>query len=304
MSNMKRTEMKVGITIFTALILFFFIFGWAKNFSLNDNGKLLKVKFNTVAGLENGDIVTVNGVRKGIVNSITTKNNNAIVEIKFNDKVDLKKDATFNIMMLDLMGGKKITINAGNSSEGIDYGKIQTGIFAGDVATSMAMLSSVQNDLVDVIKEIKVSLNGINKLFSDSIFVQNTSETIKSVHSLTQNLNEVIIQNKHALNEIILNTKKLTEKTNNFIDSNQDEIKNTIENLNKTLQSSNNLINKLNKLNNEITNKENNIGKIIYDKKLVEDIKTSFSEIKKLVTTVNKQLEKEGLKVKADVDLF
>lgn len=301
---MKRTEMKVGITIFTALILFFFIFGWAKNFSLNDNGKLLKVKFNTVAGLENGDIVTVNGVRKGIVNSITTKNNNAIVEIKFNDKVDLKKDATFNIMMLDLMGGKKITINAGNSSEGIDYGKIQTGIFAGDVATSMAMLSSVQNDLVDVIKEIKVSLNGINKLFSDSIFVQNTSETIKSVHSLTQNLNEVIIQNKHALNEIILNTKKLTEKTNNFIDSNQDEIKNTIENLNKTLQSSNNLINKLNKLNNEITNKENNIGKIIYDKKLVEDIKTSFSEIKKLVTTVNKQLEKEGLKVKADVDLF
>ena len=61
---------------------------------------------------------------------------------------------------------------------------------------------------------------------------------------------------------------------------------------------------KLNKLSDEITKKENNIGKIIYDKKLIEDIKTSFSEIKKLVKTVNKQLENGGLEVKADVDLF
>ncbi len=304
MTNEKKTEIKVGATILTAIILFFLIFGWAKNISVNNNQKILKVKFTTVAGLEIGDLVTVNGVRKGLVNSIGTDGNYAIVEIKFNEPVHLNEDATFEIMMLDLMGGKKIVIDAGNSSNKLDYSKIQNGKFAGDVSTSMAMLSSVQNDLVDVIKEIKISLKGINKFVGDSSFVQNTTASIKSINSLSNNLNQLVVENRSMIKEIIKNTKQLTGNANNLIDSNKVEIKSAIRKLNETLESSNKLVKKLNKLSNEITNKENNIGKIIYDEKLVEDLKTSFSEIKKLVKTVNKQLEEGGLKVKADIDLF
>jgi len=304
MTNEKRTEIKVGITILTALILFFLIFAWAKNFSVNNTGKLLKVKFNTVAGLEIGDLVTVNGVRKGLVNSISTDGNFALAEIKFKEKVSLMEDATFTIMMLDLMGGKKIAIDAGHSSNKLNYSEIQNGQFAGDVATSMAMLSSVQNDLVDVIKEIKISLKGINKFVGDSSFIYNATSSIKSIKNLSSNLNRLISENRDMVKDIIKNTKQLTGKTNDFIDSNKVEIKKSIVNLNKTLKSSNALMVKLNKLSDEITKKENNIGKIIYDKKLVEDIKTSFSEIKKLVKIVNKQLENGGLEVKADVDLF
>ncbi len=304
MTDEKKTEIKVGITILIALLLFFLIFAWAKNFSVNSNEKLLKVRFNTVAGLEIGDLVTVNGVRKGLVNSISTDNNKAIVEIKFKEKVTLKKDATFSIMMLDLMGGKKITIDAGNSSDKLDFTKIQNGEFAGDVATSMAMLSSVQNDLVDVIKEIKISLKGINKFVGDSTFIDNASSSMKSINHLSTNLNQMIVENRAMLKDIIKNTKQLTGKANDFIDSNNVEIKSSIENLNKTLQSSNDLMVKLNKFSDEITKKENNIGKIIYDEKLIEDIKVSFSEIKKLIKIVNKQLENGGLEVKADIDLF
>ena len=304
MTKEKKTEIKVGITILIALILFFLIFGWAKNFSVNNNEKLLKVRFNTVAGLEIGDLVTVNGVRKGFVNSISTEGNFAIVEIKFKEQVSLKEDATFSIMMLDLMGGKKIVINAGNSTNKLNFSEIQNGEFAGDISTSMAMLSSVQNDLVDVIKEIKISLNGINKFVGDTSFIYNATSSIKSINNLSANLNRLILENREMIKDIVKNTKGLTRKTNNFIDSNKVEIKESIANLNKTLKSSNELMIKLNQLSDEITNKENNIGKIIYDKKLVEDIKSSFSEIKKLVQIVNKQLENGGLEVKADVDLF
>ncbi len=304
MTNEKKTEIKVGITILSAIILFFLIFGWAKNITVNSNEKLLKIKFPTVAGLEIGDLVTVNGVRKGLVNSIGTSGNNAIVEVKFNESVQLNEDATFEIMMLDLMGGKKIVINAGNSANQLDFSKIQDGQFAGDVSTSMAMLSSVQNDLVDVIKEIKVSLKGINKFVGDSSFVYNASSSIKTINNLSTNLNNLILENRDMIKEIVKNTKQLTGNANSFIDSNKVEIKETIKNLNKTLESSSTLMVKLNKLSDEITNKKNNIGKIIYDKQLVEDLKTSFSEIKKLVKTVNKQLEEGGLEVKADVDLF
>ena len=121
MNNEKKTEIKVGITIIVALLLFIFVYGWAKNFSLNSNNKLLYIKFPTVAGLEIGDMVSVNGVRKGLVESITSDDNHALVQVIFNEEVNLKQDATFSIMMLDLMGGKKIEIKAGDSDQFLNY---------------------------------------------------------------------------------------------------------------------------------------------------------------------------------------
>ncbi|MEE9430236.1 MAG: MlaD family protein [Melioribacteraceae bacterium] len=304
MTNEKKTEIKVGVTVFVALVVLAIIFGWAKNFNLQENNNIISVKFPTVAGLEIADMVSVNGVRKGLVNSINSDGNYAKVEIKFSEPVQLKEDATFSIMMLDLMGGKKIEINAGNSDKVIDYTKIYFGKFAGDVATSMEMLSSVQTDLVDVIREVKFSLVNINKFFADSTFTKDVSSSVKSMKRITNNLDELIIENKQMLTETIANTSELTNNANRILDENSANIKLAIENLNSTLTSSGELLTKLNSLSDEITNKENNIGKLIYDEDLVSDLKISFKQIKELLEIVNKQLKDGGLEVKADVDLF
>lgn len=304
MTSEKKTEVKVGVTVFVALILLVIIFGWAKNINLHNNNKIISVKFPTVAGLEIADMVSVNGVRKGLVNSIASYGNYVRVEIKFNDNVKLKEDATFSIMMLDLMGGKKIEINAGNSDKEIDYSKVHIGKFAGDVATSMEMLSSVQTDLVDVIREVKYSLVNINKFFADSTFSKDISSSVKSMKRLTNNLDELIIENKQMLTETIANTSELTKNANRMLDDNSTNIKLAIEKLNTTLTSSSELIKKLNTFSDEITNKENNIGKLIYDEKLISDLKISFEQIKELTKIINHQLKTDGLKVEADIDLF
>ena len=49
---------------------------------------------------------------------------------------------------------------------------------------------------------------------------------------------------------------------------------------------------------------KNNIGKILYDENLYNDVKESLEQLKKLTKTLNTQLENGGLEVKADVDLF
>jgi len=304
MTSEKKTEIKVGITVFIALLMLAIIFGWAKNFNLTNNNKTINVKFPTVAGLELADLVTVNGVRKGLVSSISTDGNYAKVEIKFKENVRLKEDATFSIMMLDLMGGKKIEINAGISNKEIDYSKVHIGKFAGDVATSMEMLSSVQTDLVDVIREVKISLVNINKFFADSSFSNNVTSSVKSIKQLTNNLNELMIENRETLTKTIANTNQLTEKANEMLSENQSNIKLAIENLNTTLTSSSELLTKLNTLSDEITKKENNIGKLIYDDELMSDLKTSFEQIKELTRILNQQLKNGGLEVKADIDLF
>lgn len=304
MNKEKKTEVKVGVTVFIAIILFVFIYGWAKNFDLSTNDKNLKIKFETVSGLEIGDLVSVNGVRKGLVNSIANKDNYALINVKFNEPVNLKQDATFSVMMLDLMGGKKIEINPGKSEILINYDKIQVGKFAGDISTAMATLSSVESDLIEVISELKTSLYNANKLFSNNELSNNIALSMEQIKLLSTNLNSMIDQNKTILNGTIHNIGELTESTKNLLNDNSENFSSILIKFDSTLTESNKLLKSLNTFSNEISNSENNIGKIMYDKELLKDLQISFKEIKELTKTINKQLKSGGLEVKADVDIF
>lgn len=304
MNRERKTEIKVGVTAFLALLIFVFIYGWAKNFSFNSEKQLVNVEFSTVAGLELGDLVSVNGVKRGLVENIRSSTNSAIVTIEFIEPTELKEDATFSIMMLDLMGGKKIEINSGNSTNHIDYNKLQKGNFSGDISTAMATLSSVENDLVEVIRELKLSLENVNSVFSSEGFIDNVKSSAANLDELSRNMNDLLIENKNNFTQILENTKKLTQNTNALIDSNKEQLSSLLNNLDSTLSNSNELITKFNRISDEIVNSENNIGKLLYNEELFNDLVISIQQIKELTTTINKQLKSGGLEVKADVDLF
>ena len=128
MKDQRKTEIRVGVTVVLGLLIFIWILGWAKNFSLTPSENYLFVKFNNASGLEIGDDVTVNGVRKGNVEDIKVDDQNVIVKISLDNDVQLKQDAKFGISMLDLMGGKKVEIEPGSSQDKLDPNKVQQGI--------------------------------------------------------------------------------------------------------------------------------------------------------------------------------
>lgn len=304
MNEEKKTEIKVGITVLAAILIFIFIYGWAKNYDLSSNDRNLNIKFETVAGLEIGDLVSVNGVRKGLVNFISSKENYALVEVKFNEDVNLKQDATFSVMMLDLMGGKKIEINPGKSETPINYEETQKGKFAGDISTAMATLSSVETDLIEVIGELKTSLQNANKLFGNEQLTANITSSMAQIKLLSTNLNDLVIQNKTIFNETIKNVGKLTENTSNLLNENGTKVGSILSKFDSTLTKSNILLTKLNGFSKEISNSQNNIGKVLYDEELLNDLQASLKQIKELTSIINQQLKSGGLEVRADIDLF
>ncbi len=302
MNQMKKTEIKVGITVAVGIILFLWIFGWAKNYRLNSQRKIVKIEFSSVAGLEKGDATTINGVRKGYVEEIQNRNNSVLVTVNLDDDVQLKKDATFSILMLDLMGGKKIEINPGNSPEELDYTKIQKGRFLGDISTAMAMLSSVQSDLVDVIKEVKISLTNLNRVFSKKEFFDNVESSVNNLSELTAELTELVKTQKSEIEKLINNGNALAENMNNVILENKDNIRQTMESASNVLSEMKKLIAKANKLSDETVNKKNNLGKILYDEELMGNLKSSLEKLNKLSEILIKQLQDDGVNV--DVNIF
>ncbi|MBK7377610.1 MAG: MCE family protein [Ignavibacteriales bacterium] len=111
MKDQRKTEIKVGITVIIGIIIFIWIIGWAKNFSLSSNENIIDVRFKNVSGLEIGDAVTVNGVRKGYVDDMVVNSESVNIKLRIDNSIQLKRDASFSISMLDLMGGKKLILS-------------------------------------------------------------------------------------------------------------------------------------------------------------------------------------------------
>jgi len=301
MKNEKKAELKVGIIVIVAIIIFLWILGWAKNFSFNSNEKSLTISFQNVAGLVVGDFVSVQGIKEGYVKSLKNDNNLVLVDISLSDDVKLKEDAQFSIMMVDLMGGKKIEITPGLSKVDIDYSQIQNGSFVGDISTAMAALGEVQNDLVSIISEVKITLTSLNNVINNAEFTSGIQNSVTSLNKLIQKTDLIISNNSNSVSELLKNSNELVLNSNKFIVDNKDEIRTTFSNVSKLVKSTDTLMLKLSNFMVEVENKDNNLGKLLYDKDLVENLSLTLKKLKELTDTINKQINDEGLKVDANI---
>lgn len=304
MKDQRKTEIKVGVTFLLAILIFLWVLGWAKNWTINSNRKEISVEFSSVAGLEVGDPVTINGVRKGYVEDIIINDSKVITLLNLPSDIIIKEDAKFSVMMLDLMGGKKIEVNPGSSSNELDYKKLQQGNFEGDVASAMAMLGSVQNDLVDVIKEVKISITSLNKAITDERFTSDLKTSVANLSKLTDNLNRLIVNNKDEISQLLKSGNELTKNVNSFLETNRDTITLTINSVHDVLKTSKEILSKVNDFMDKTDKNQNNLGKLLNDSGLMDDLKATIQQAKELTKIIIEQLKSKGFKVDADVSLF
>lgn len=301
MKNQRRTEIRVGITVLVGIIVFLWILGWAKNFSITPTDNTVNVQFTNTAGLEVGDPVTVNGVRKGFVEDIKIKGEKVIVTMKISKDVALKEDANFGISMLDLMGGKKVEVNPGISKNLLDYKQVQSGTFYADIPYVMSMVGSFQKDITSTISDLKTTLNSLNNYLGDRKLNNDIKSSMSNLNEVTKKLNILIDENRNNLKQLTANTLELTEDAKDFLNQNKESFNASAKELQTVLANSDSLVTKLNKFTDEIKNKKNNLGKIIYDEKLYDDITQSIKQLNELTKIMIEQLQKDGLKVDANI---
>ena len=301
MKNERRTEIKVGLTVIAGLIILLWIFGWAKNFSLTSNSTIIKVRFNNVSGLEIGDQVTVNGMRKGFVQDMHVEKNSVLVELSIEKDIELKQDATFAVSMLDLMGGKKVEVFPGNSSESLDQTKIANGIFYSDIPSAMSLFGSVQDDLVTVLKDVKISLSSLNKIVSDDKFNSDVKRSLSNMVLLTDKLNIILTENRNDIKTLTSNAAELSDKTNKILTENSENINSLFTDLKSLVKKSEELVVDLNTLTSETINQENNLGKILYDKQILEKLNKTLEQVNELTSLLIDQLKNDGINVDANI---
>lgn len=301
MKDERKTEIRVGLTVLIGIIVFIWILGWAKNFSIKSNEQVIKVRFSNVSGLEIGDQVTVNGLRKGYVKDMFVKPNNVLVELSMDNDVQLKEDASFAISMLDLMGGKKVEVFPGSSSINYNNTKISNGTFYADIPSVMSLFGSVQDDLVTVLKDVKISLHSLNKYLADDQLSSDVKTSLSNLSLLTNKLNIIITENRSDIRSLTKNAVELTETSNNLLASNKENIDQLFVDLKNVFQKSDSLLSDLNFLAKETKNQQNNVGKLLYDEELINDFKQTLKQVNELTLILIEQLKNDGVNVDANI---
>ncbi|MCW8805207.1 MAG: MlaD family protein [Ignavibacteriaceae bacterium] len=301
MRNPRATEIKVGVTVLLGLLVFIWVLGWAKSFSLSSSDNLVNVKFTKVSGLEIGNNVTVNGVRKGHVKDFVIQGSHVIVTLSISDEIQLKQDAQFSLESTDLMGGRKIEVDPGNSDENLNLSEIQQGEYITDIAGVISLFSDIQDKITIIANESVKTLRGINSLLGDENFIQGLRTSVDNLNNLTSKLDRVLSENQQNIKEITENTKEITADTKVLLKENKENIELSLKNLNAVLLKSDSLITALNYLTQETATGGNNLGKILYDDSLYYNLTGSIKLLKELSNVFLEQIKTDGLKVDANI---
>jgi phospholipid/cholesterol/gamma-HCH transport system substrate-binding protein len=304
MKDQRKTEIKVGIMAVAGLIIFLWILGWAKNFSFSSTEHELLIRFPEVAGLEVGDYVTVNGVRKGNVQDISVRGEDVLVKVNLSNDIVLKKDAVIAVMMLDLMGGKKIEIKPGVSDQNLNIKEVLQGQFFADIPSVMSLVGTVQDDLLASIKDIRVTLTSLNKYLTDEDLNRDLKSSVNNLNSALVKLNSVLDKNRKSIDEITANTAELTRNANSFLTENKEDLSETVKDLRKVIIKTDSLLAVVNNIASETSSGKNNLGRLLNDKEFFNNIEMTVKQLNELTRIMNEQLKGDGLKVDADVDIF
>lgn len=304
MRNERKTEIRVGITVIVAILLLIWVIGWAKNMSLNSSRLFIDVKFDNVAGLELGDNVTVSGVRKGFVESISVKEHYVMVKLSLESDVKLKQDASFSVMMLDLMGGKKVEINPGTSNISMNYSELQHGSYQADIPAVIALVGSLSSEIPVMVEQVNLTLTSINRFLQDKEFESNLTTTLENLTVMTRKLNGMIDENRDNLKSISSNTAAVTNDVKEFLSGNKEQINQTFDNLSELITTTDKLVNELTTIIEDTKTGKNNAGKLLNDENLIKDLNETLQSVKELTKLLNDQLKGKGINVDANIRLF
>ena len=301
MKRERKSEIKVGITVTIGILIFIWVLGWAKNFSFTSNYKTLKVQFENTSGLIVGDNVTVNGVKKGIVDDITLQENGVILSLTIENEVHLYKDASFKIAMLDLMGGKKVEISSGMSGIELDYKKLYHGKFLNDFPALIADLGKIQNNVANTLLKLDITLTNVNELLGDKEFKAQLKSSVSNMNNVSIQFSELLNKNKNLLNNLISNANSLTVNADSMLKENRENIKSTLYNLNTLSLRADTFFQLSNNFMVEIKNQENNLGKMIYNKLFYTNLDSTLIRLNELTKLLIMQLKDDGINVDASI---
>lgn len=300
--NSKKTEIKVGIITVLSIIIFVFGLALVRNIGVGADMKPVTMKFQNSGGLKVSDPIVINGVEQGYVVDIISRDGFVIVSGEINAAADIRKDASAQISMLEITGGKKVEINPGIDREAIQTGVIIPGLHVAGIPELLTDAGLIAADLRKLIQKLDTTASGINQLLADQGFINDIKTTVTTSKEAVVTLNRILQDGKSDLVLSLKNLKSASQSLKEMIQKYEPKADTLLDNLSGVLSSADNLISKTGNIADNanvlignfndiaINIKQGNgiVTTLLYDKKFNDELRKSFENLDKFIQVIRK----------------
>ncbi|KAK3605046.1 hypothetical protein CHS0354_000712 [Potamilus streckersoni] len=136
-----------------------------------------------------GDPITYRGMVIGNVESLNFENESVKVEMSINSELTLFRDASAEIIMSNLMSGKKINVFIGRKEAGVlpEFAAIY-GKETSDLPDFVNSASNMLDSLELLSRTVNLSFGKINTIISDENLIRNFKKTMSNIREISDDI--------------------------------------------------------------------------------------------------------------------
>jgi len=284
----RTVELRVGIVVLLAAIIFVWGIIWVKEYRFRQERYRASVLFPNVGALDVGDPVTVLGVKKGEVEKIKLHEGYVLVTFNLATDVELKEDATFTVMNIGLMGERFVAIEPGHSEKPLDLSQPPKGYYDTGIPEVMGMMGQM-------VAEIRNLTGYLRGALGTEWSEKKIKQTIENVSQLSSDLASLLKNNKAKIDKSVDDFLYASSQLKEIVDRNKPTFDTTMENfrhasgdLKRITSTLEDLSTSLKNLSERIEKGEGTLGQLVNDQTLYQDLKKTTKSIDELVEDIKK----------------
>lgn len=295
----KKKSVVIALSFVSALIMFVWGFNFLKGKSLLLSQSYYYAIFKNVGGLQQSDVVSINGMAVGQVEELKfIENGNRIaVKISVSDKsVRIPADSKI-VLSSSLLGSRSINIALGNSAEDAAVGDtLKATAEPGMTSALKEQILPLKDKLESLMTELDTLITNINAV-NNSNFREDLGGSVSNLNATMKNLNGItdkiqgFIDNKGG---------KIDKMVDDFseVSSNLSKVSDSLSNIGygRLVTSLETAANNLNALIDNINEGKGSAGLLMTDDSLYRNVSGTAKSLQELIDAI-KQNPKKYIKV-------
>jgi phospholipid/cholesterol/gamma-HCH transport system substrate-binding protein len=293
-------EFKVGLLASVALAILILGYSFLKGNDLLSKDNTYYAVYERVDGLTVSKPVLVNGFQIGRVSKLELQADGRILtQLKVKKEYAIPQNTVAQIVSTDLLGGKAIVFQLGNSPNYAEDGHhLEAGVEKG----LLEQVEPIQKKAQDIAAVLDSVLSSINNTLNDDFqrdfnrSINSIANSLKNIEGITGQLDALVGKERVRFSDIMAHVESITANIN----KNNEQITGLLTNLNEitdqvaranvanTLADANKVVADIQQIVNKINEGEGSIGLLINDPKLYDNLQNASKNLDELMLDLKK----------------
>jgi phospholipid/cholesterol/gamma-HCH transport system substrate-binding protein len=282
----RTTEIRVGLAVVLAIVLLVAGVTWLSELGVARARVRYYGLFPNVGGLQEGDPVTMSGVRTGRVEEIGFARGGVLVELSVDRAAPIPVGSGVYVRNTGIIGEKFIAIEAAQAAEHYAAGDTIVGVYESGVPEVISQMG-------DALTSLNRASEQIDRILSLAEERGTVRTALENVERASTDLSQAISENREDLRATVQNLKEVSSRLRSLAERKETTVEGTIDRLANTAERTDTLITNVSELTAELARIADRLqsdsttaGRVLTDRELYDDFRRTLRELSALLRDV------------------